>query len=393
MRAQNDDASAQGTPLDRGVLLAVFALIGIGLVQVYSSSFIFAIESRGDGLFFFKRQLAYATLSTLVLLAVAFAPWKLIERWSWMLWALAAAGIAATMVPGLGVRAGGAARWLHLPGGQVFEPAELLKIALVPLLATFAARAASASERSESEGPFAWMLRALAIAIPLALVLRQPDFGTFTICAAVTFAVLYAHGLPHRYVVGAMAIAAPAFYLLVMQVPYRRARIAAFLDPWSDPAQKGFQVIQSMLSFQSGGLFGAGLGQGQGKLFFLPEAHTDFTLAVLGEELGFIGFVAVFSIYGFLALRGLQIAARAEDAFSKTLALGLSLTFALSTCINVGVALGLLPTKGLTLPFLSYGGSSLAMSCLLFGLLLNVERRQRQVAPQGRRAARLFRGR
>lgn len=373
--------------LDRGLLLAVLALLGIGLVQVYSSSFIFAIESRGDGLFFFKRQLGFMIIAISVLLVTAHVPFRWIEKFGWLLWIVAAGGVVATMVPGLGVKAGGAARWLKLPGGFVFEPSEMLKIALSLLLATYFSR------RTEILGKYEWPIRAALLIAPLLIVLRQPDFGTFVICSAVFAAVLFAFGLKWRYVFASAAVAIPAFYFLVMNVPYRRARIMAFLDPWADPEQKGFQVIQSMLSFQSGGLAGVGLGQGQGKLFFLPEAHTDFTLAVLGEEMGFLGVVIVLSLYGFLVFRGLQMAARTEERFPKVLALGLSLTFALSVFINVGVVLGLLPTKGLTLPFLSYGGSSMVMTCFLFGLLLNVESYERRAIPVGRRASRVMRRR
>lgn len=374
------------TRLDRGLLLAVIALIGIGLVQVYSSSFMFAIESRGDALYFFKRQLAFAFIAIVVMIATALAPFKLVEKFGWLLWPLAAIAIAATLVPGFGIRAGGAARWLQLPGG-VFEPSELLKIALSLLLATYFSR------RSEWMKSYEGPARAILLVVPLVLVLRQPDFGTFAICTAVFIGILFAFGLKWRYLIGTAAVAVPSFYFLVMRVPYRRARIAAFLDPWSDPAQKGFQVIQSMLSFQSGGLTGAGLGQGQGKLFFLPEAHTDFTLAVLGEEMGFLGVLLVLALYGYLVLRGLQIANRADRPFAKVLALGLSLTFAFSVFINAGVVMGLLPTKGLTLPFLSSGGSSLVMTCFLFGLLFNVERADRQAIPDARRAERLLRRR
>ncbi|HVK60200.1 MAG TPA: putative lipid II flippase FtsW [Bdellovibrionales bacterium] len=373
------------TRIDRGLLLAIFALLGIGLVQVYSSSFIFAIESRGDGLFFFKRQFFFSLLAIAVLLTTAQMPYRLIQKFGWLLWIAAAFGIAATMVPGLGIKAGGAARWLNLPGGFVFEPSELLKISLPLLLATYFSR------RFEAFGDLDWPIRAAVFMLPLLLVLRQPDFGTFAICSAVFIAILFSFGLKWRYVIGTFAVAIPAFYFLVMNVPYRRMRILAFLDPWADPEQKGFQVIQSMLSFQSGGLTGVGLGQGQGKLFFLPEAHTDFTMAVLGEEMGFIGFMIVISLYGYLVFRGLQLAARAEDHFSKVLALGLSLTFGFSVFINMGVVMGLLPTKGLTLPFLSYGGSSLLMTCFLFGLLLNVERHDREAVPVGRKAQRLLR--
>ncbi len=371
--------------LDRGLLLAVLGLIGIGLVQVYSSSFIFATESRGDGLFFFKKQLAFTAIALPCLFAAALTPWRWVERYGFLLWFAAAGAVALTFAPGFGVKAGGASRWLRLPGGSVFEPSELLKISLPLIFAAFAAR------RTELFGRLEWPARALLVGAPMALVLAQRDFGSFFIIAAVLFCLLFAFGLRWAHIFAGLALAAPLLHFLVMSVPYRRARIMAFLDPWADPAGKGFQVIQSMLSVQSGGLTGSGLGQGQGKLFFLPEAHTDFTLAVLGEELGFVGICVALMIYGFCVFRGLQIAARSEDRFAKALALGLSLTFGFQVFINVGVNLGLLPTKGLTLPFLSYGGSSLLASCVLFGLLLNVERRDRETPPSGERVARLFR--
>jgi cell division protein FtsW len=372
--------------LDRGILLAVFALLGIGLVQVYSSSFIFAVESRGDGLFFFKRQLLFAMIASVVLLVTASVPFSLIQKYGWLLWVGAAGAVVAALIPGIGIKAGGAARWIHL-GPVVFEPSELVKISLSLLLATYFSR------RFDFLGKYDWPARAALFGIPLLMVLRQPDFGSFFICSMVFVAILFAFGLQWKYVVGSIAMAIPSFYFLVMKVPYRRARVLAFMDPWADPEQKGFQVIQSMLSFSSGGLTGSGLGQGQGKLFFLPEAHTDFTLAVLGEEMGFVGVTIVLMLYGYLVFRGLQLASRAEDVFSKVLALGLSLTFGLSVFINAGVVMGLLPTKGLTLPFLSYGGSSLIMTCFLFGLLLNTERHEQKALPTGRRAERLFRHR
>lgn len=210
--------------------------------------------------------------------------------------------------------------------------------------------------------------------VPVFLLLKQPDFGSFAIIVLVGFSILFAFGLKWRWIALAAGTIAPAFYFLVMNVDYRRARILSFLDPWADPASRGFQVIQSMLSFHSGGITGVGLGQSQGKLFFLPEAHTDFTVAILGEELGFLGFTAILLIYGFIIFRGIQLSIKSEDVFSKTAALGITMTFAFSVFINVGVALGMLPTKGLTLPFLSYGGSSLVVLSLMFGILINIER-------------------
>lgn len=353
--------------LSSSLFLAIITLLGIGLVQVYSSSFIFAIESYGDGLFFFKRQLIFALVAFAVLIGTIHIPFRIIEKYGWALWIVATLGVAATYVPGLGVRVGGALRWIQLPMGLRFEPGELLKIAFSVWFASLLVR------KENFLGKIKWHWLFLFIAVPMLLILKQPDFGTFAIILVVAVTLLFAFGLQWKYIGAALAVIIPAFYFLVMTVPYRRARVLAFLDPWSDPAQKGFQVIQSMLSFHSGGLTGVGLGQGQGKLFFLPEAHTDFTLAVLGEEMGFVGFVVILALYGFVVFRGIQIAVKAEDTFKRALALGLSVTFGLSVFINAGVVMGLLPTKGLTLPFLSYGGSSLISLCFMFGLILNIE--------------------
>lgn len=353
--------------LSSSLFLAIIALLGIGLVQVYSSSFIFAIESYGDGLFFFKRQLIFALLAFAVLVGTIHIPFRYIEKYGWALWFVATLGVMATYIPGLGVRVGGAMRWIQLPLGVRFEPGELLKIAFSVWFASLLTR------QSNLLAKFKWPWLLLAMVVPLGLLLKQPDFGTFAIILMVGVTLLFAFGLQWKYIFAAFAVLVPAFYFLVMTVEYRRARVLAFLDPWSDPAQKGFQVIQSMLSFHSGGLTGVGLGQGQGKLFFLPEAHTDFTLAVFGEEMGFVGFLMILALYGFVVFRGIQIAVKAEEPFKKSLALGLSATFALSVFINAGVVMGLLPTKGLTLPFLSYGGSSLVSLCFMFGLILNIE--------------------
>lgn len=343
------------------------ALIGVGLVQVYSSSYIFAIESYGDGLYFFKRQLIFAAGALVVLLATAQIPVRTIQKYGWTLWVAATFLIAMTFVPGLGVRVGGALRWIQLPLGLRFEPGELLKIAFPLLFASLLRR------EDNFLGKVKWPWLVLMLAAPFVLLLKQPDFGTFAILTMVGFGLLFSFGLRWKYIAGALTFVVPAFYVLVMMVPYRRARVLAFLDPWADPEQKGFQVIQSMLSFSSGGLTGAGLGQGQGKLFFLPEAHTDFTLAVFGEEMGFVGFVLLLALYGFVVFRAVQIAMKSEDPFARAASLGLGLTFGLGVFINSGVVMGLLPTKGLTLPFLSYGGSSLLTFSFLFGLLLALE--------------------
>jgi cell division protein FtsW len=354
--------------LSSSLMLAIMTLMGVGLVQVYSSSYVFATESYGDGLYFIKRQFLFAAVAFVTLIVTSLVPIRYVEKYGWVVWIAASLGVLATFIPGLGVRVGGAIRWLSLPFGFRFEPSEVLKLSFALFFASLMTR----KDNFLSAVRPGWLF--LMIVVPLLLLLKQPDFGSFAIIITVAVALLFAFGLKWRYIATAFVVIIPSFYFLVMSIPYRRARVLAFLDPWSDPEQKGFQVIQSMMSFSSGGLTGAGLGQGQGKLFFLPEAHTDFTMAVLGEEIGFIGFVMVMALYGFIVLRGLQIAVKCENTFQKVLAIGISFTFALSVFINVGVVMGILPTKGLTLPFLSYGGSSLVALCMMFGLLLNVEK-------------------
>ncbi len=350
------------------LLLVLFALIMFGLIQVYSSSFIFAHEKFGDGFYFFKRQLIFAAIGFAVMIGLWRAPSKWVEKWGIYLAPLSIVALFLTIVPGIGVKVGGATRWLPGIMGVRIEPCEIYKVALPFLLATFFVY------DQNRLGRWKWLVRALAVGLPLLIFMKQPDFGSFTMCILMIATVIFVFGFPWKYLAASVVLAIPLFYFLVMTVPYRKARLMTFLDPWQDPMGNGFQVIQSMLTFHSGGLMGSGLGDGQGKLFFLPEAHTDFTLAVLGEELGFLGFFTLMLAYGYLVVRGLQIANRVESLFFKVLSLGLVVCFAYSVMINTGVVLGLLPTKGLTLPFLSYGGASLVMTCVLFGVLLNSQR-------------------
>ena len=355
--------------------------MGIGVVQVYSSSYVFAIETYDDGLFFFKRQAIFALISLVVMIAAIRIPFEWIRKYAWMSWFVSAGLIVLTLIPGIGVRVGGAHRWIQLPFGIRFEPAEILKIGFVFLLATFISR----HKELNFKRLVTW---SAMVFIPLLVVLKQPDFGSFALIMAVGFGLLFAFGLPWLVIVGAAATAVPAFYFLVMNVAYRKARVLAFLDPWTEVHSKGFQAIQSMLSFHSGGVWGTGLGQGQGKLFFLPEAHTDFTLAVLGEEMGFVGILVVLSLFGFLVFRCFQLSFKTEDRFKKAVALGIGLTFGFTVVINAGMSMGLLPTKGMALPFLSYGGSSLIASCLMFGLMLNLENEILQSHPSRNKVAR-----
>ncbi|MCB0348426.1 MAG: putative lipid II flippase FtsW [Bdellovibrionales bacterium] len=354
--------------LDQPLLLALFLALGIGLVQVYSASYIFAIENHNDGLFYFKKQLLYAGVSALLFLIVYKTPWDWIEKFSKWIWIPLTVLMLATLVSPIAVKVNGASRWLQLPFFRL-QPSEILKI-FVPLVWA----SLFLEYKFQKDNWWKDLIKLVYFLLPIVLLLRQPDFGTFVICCITILSILFSYGMKWRYIFASTATAFIFFIGLIWAVPYRRARLMTFFDPWSDASGSGFQVIQSMMSFYSGGVTGVGLGQGQGKLFFLPEAHTDFTLAVLAEETGFIGLLFVICLYAYIIFKSMQISIQAKTKFQQCVAVGLVSCFSFQVFINMGVTMGILPTKGITLPFLSYGGSSLLGVAILFGLLLNIKR-------------------
>jgi cell division protein FtsW len=275
--------------------------------------------------------------------------------------------LALLLVPGFGVRAGGALRWLRLPGFNL-QPAELVKLGLVLYLAHSLTRKKE-MVRSLAKGYLPYMI---VLAVLLGLLLLQPDLGSAMIIAGVAMSMLIVAGARWYYILATLLAAMPGLYYLVMTVPYRKARILAFINPWDDPFKNGFQTIQSLVAFGKGGVFGQGLGTGQQKLFYLPEAHTDFIFSVIGEELGLIGVVVVAALFLMLVLCGIRIALQCQDPFGRNLAFGLSLLLGLEAFVNLAVCMGLLPTKGLALPFISYGGTSLVVCLIAVGILLNI---------------------
>lgn len=365
--------------VDKSILLVVLFLLGLGLIQVYSSSYIYAIERFHDGFYFFKKQLLFVGLGIVVLFSTFLLPWRWLKILGWGLWILSFLGVLMTLVSPLGVKVGGAQRWLQFPYGWRLQPSEFLKVSYpFVLLWYFSLKDKNSSLLSQGG-------LVVLLACPLVLLLKQPDFGSVVIISVSIFLVLFAFDLSWKYVWGTLIGMSALFFVFIISAPYRLSRLMTFLDPWSDPSKKGFQVIQSMLSFHSGELTGKGLGMGQGKLFFLPEAHNDFILAVLGEELGFVGFFIVVLFFGFLFFKGLQVVLRSEQRVFQVVGLGSVVSLALSTFVNMGVVLGLLPTKGLALPFLSYGGSALISACFSIGVLLNIEKETRRSSLKVRR--------
>jgi cell division protein FtsW len=352
----------------------VVLLLSIGVVMVYSASAIVAADRFGDPYFFLKKQLFWALLGSLALLGALRVDYRRLERWQWPILAGAAVLLILVLVPPLAQPINGTRRWLRL-GPVSFQPAEVAKLALVIFLAAWLAR-----HRDHLGDLRRGLAPPLIVAGMLAaLVLAQPDLGNCVTLIAVTLALLFLGGGPVRYLVALLLTALPLMALAILLAPYRLRRVTTFLDPWSDPRGSGFQIIQSWLALGAGGVFGRGVGESKQKLFYLPEAHTDFIFAVVGEELGFVGALAILAGFVILIWRGLRVGLRAPDAFGAYLALGITALIAVQTLVNLGVVTGSLPTKGLPLPFISFGGSALLTTMLATGVLLNISQQGQHV--------------
>ncbi len=361
------------SPADVILLILVLVLVLFGLLMVYSSSFIYAHERTGDGFAFIRRQLVFCGLGLGVLYWVSWIPYRFWLKHSPWIVGLLGALLILVLIPGIGNLVGGARRWIHL-GLFGFQPAEIAKFVVILFVARQLDRKRGQLDRV-STGVFAQLL----VPIPLlTLLLLQPDFGSFVMISVVIFLMMFVGGVRFRFLASLMLMAASLGLLLIYSSPYRLARFSAFVDPWKDPSGKGFQIIQSLLGLHNGNLFGVGLGNGKEKLFFLPEAHNDFIFAVIGEEMGFLGIVGVVGAFLYFVLRGLRISWNSYrlhgDQFGMLLAAGITLILGLQAFVNIGVVFGILPTKGLTLPFISYGGSALLMNLFCVGVLLSISR-------------------
>ena len=355
---------------DKVLFTATLLLVFGSIVMVYSASALVALERYQQPYLFVTRQVMCAVLG-LAVMAVAMRVDYRTYRHDTFVWALLA--IVALMLIGvlLSPPINGTRRWFGL-GGLGVQPSELAKLAGVLFTALILERRMHRiDELSYSLLPIAIVVGALA-----GLILLQPDFGTAMSLLLIVVAMVFAAGLNYRYLVGAVLVALPAVYIVLVSAPYRRRRLLAFWDPWADPLGDGFQIIQSLIAVGTGGVFGRGLMEGVQKLFYLPEPHTDFIFAVIGEELGLIGATGVLACFCLIGWRGLRIALRAEDSFGSLVALGITSMIVVQAFVNMSVVLGLMPTKGIPLPLVSAGGSSLLISLLGMGVLLNISQHE-----------------
>jgi cell division protein FtsW len=342
-------------------------LLSVGVVMVYSASAIVAADRFHDPYFFLKKQVFWALLGAACLWLAIKVDYRRLEGFVLPLLIFTGILLVLVLVSPLGQAINGTRRWIRL-GPVSFQPAELAKLALVLYLAAFLAK-----KREVIEDLRRGILPPLAVAgLLAALVLAQPDLGNCLTLITLTFTLLFLAGGRARHLGLILAAALPPLVVAIWAAPYRLRRIVAFLDPWSDPRGSGFQIIQSWLALGNGGIFGQGIGASRQKLFYLPESHTDFIFAIIGEELGFVGAAAVVALFVVLVWRGLRIGLRAPDPFGGYLALGITVLIATQTLVNLGVVTGLLPTKGLPLPYLSFGGSALLVTMLSTGVLLNI---------------------
>ena len=343
------------------------ALILAGIVMVFSSSAVYAQETYQDSFYLLKRHITWVLLGTGLLIFARKFDYHKWEKLTLPIMAATFLLLLAVMVPALSKEVGGARRWLTL-GGFSLQPSEIAKFTVILFIAK------SMVKRVDKLKSFAYgyLPNLIVLGIFFLLILLQPDFGTAMIISLVAFAMLYVAGVQKKFLVYSVLAVIPFLIAAVMGAQYRTRRILSFLDPWADPSDTGFQAVQSFLAFGRGGIWGLGLGDSRQKLFYLPEAHTDFIFSVIGEELGIIGTLGIILLFGILIWRGFTIAAQAKDLYGTHLAIGLTLLVGVQAFTNMGVAIGVLPTKGLTLPFISLGGSSLLITLLCMGVLLNI---------------------
>lgn len=357
---------------DPWLLGATLVLLLVGLMMVYSASISIAEKSTGNSVYFLMRQMAHVALGGGVLWIVAQSPVRMWENLGPILLLFAIALLIAVLIPGIGAKINGSTRWIRL-GGFNLQPSEMAKLFMVIYVAGYLVRKQE-ELRNFTQGI---LMIGIVLAVMGILLLQEPDLGTVVVMAATALTMMFLAGIRFWHFLACIAAGVGAIAILTVISPYRMERVSGFLNPWADPFDSGFQLVQSLIAFGRGEWFGVGLGASVQKLFYLPAAHTDFIVAVIAEEFGLLGVIGILILFVVLVGRAMKLSRIAEQQgklFHARLAQGLGLLIGFQAMINIGVNLGVLPTKGLTLPFVSYGGSSMIASCFAVGLLLAISR-------------------
>ncbi|MDY6934960.1 MAG: putative lipid II flippase FtsW [Spirochaetota bacterium] len=349
--------------------MVVIILIGIGIAVSYSASAVYALKVHGDSFYFLKKQILWFIIGFIALLLFQEIDYHNYIKYTKIMLFLSLILLVLIFIPGIGHSVKGSVRWIDLFFLR-FQPAEFVKIFMVIyLVKVFSV---------ESSGPVNHVIQLLIpmliIAVMFIMIMFQPDFGTAIDLLVVSVFILFVSGFSFVYILMLSIVSIPMFYLLIYQVDYRKARLLAYLDPWQDRFGIGYHIIQSFIAFKKGGFWGVGLGLGYQKISRLPEPHTDFILAVIAEEAGLIGTTFVLALYCILFWRGLCISLGAPDEFGRLLAIGVTILIVVQAFMNIGVVTGSLPTTGIPLPLISYGGSSLISNMIVLGILLNISK-------------------
>ena len=352
---------------EKSILFPVILLCGIGIVMVYSASSAISMTTHDTLFYYMKKQSLFFVLSLGVMFVTASLPYRIYRHFSYIILLIAIALLVAVLFPALSVKAGGASRWLNI-AGFTFQPAEFAKLALI----LFLGYSLSKKQSLIKDFSVGFVPHVVVFAVFASLIIIQPDFGTIVVMGVITWGMMFVAGVRIRHLISPGPLLIPLAYFLVVKVEYRLERILSFLNPWNDPLDTGYQIIHSLKAFGSGGIFGKGIGLGMQKMHYLPEPHTDFIFSIIGEELGLIGVLTILTLYLILLLKGIEIAKTAPSMFGAITASGLTIYIGIQVVINTGVSLGLLPTKGLTLPFISYGGTSLIINMAAMGILMNI---------------------
>lgn len=355
---------------DHAIVISALILVGIGIVMIYSSSSIMAQERFNDSFHFLKKQGGFVFIGILLMFTVMNISYHFWKKMAYPFVGLSLLTLLALHIPGSGIEVGGATRWLRIPFLS-FQPSEIAKVVLVIYLAY------SLSKKRKKIKTFSigFLSHIVIISVFLFLIIIEPDLGTALTIGLLAMMMMLVAGTRLIYLVITAVFSIPVFIYHILHNEYQMRRIMAFINPWETSTGAGYQIVQSFIAFGSGGLFGAGLGEGKQKLFYLPEPHTDFIFSVIGEELGFFGVLMVIFVFLVLITAGMRVALRAKDDFAVLLAMGLTSIIALGAIFNLSVVLGLIPTKGLTLPFISYGGTSLVVHLVAVGILVNIASR------------------
>jgi cell division protein FtsW len=363
---------APKAPLDTVLVATIATLVALGLVMVFSASSALAVALHHDAAFFLKRQIAWLVVAIGVAALAYRIDYRELRRFAPLFLGASILSLAVVLIPHVGILVGGAQRWLGA-GPFSIEPSEFAKLSLVLYLAS-ALAAKGERVRSFVHGVFPLTFVAALLAV---LVIKEPDFGTASLLAFTTLTMLFVAGARPAHLLAVALCALPPAILLVRHDPVRFARITAFIDPWADPSDKGFHIVQSLMALGSGGWLGLGLGFSRQKYFWLPEAPTDFIASIIGEELGFIGLALIVTLFVIFAYRAARIALAAPDRFGFLLAVGCMATIVIQAFVNLGVVTSSWPVTGVPLPFISFGGSSLVSSLVAVALVINVGRHRR----------------